>query len=107
MSDTFVLTEDEALELLSFLVTAARTQVDEPHEYASMRLLAASRRLSDFIVDRVSADTRQLLSGPFKQLAPSGTRTPDPEGYVANLDSLCSAVANHLVTHFGLDRGST
>jgi Family of unknown function (DUF6092) len=37
-----VLTEDEALELLAFLVTAARTQLDEASEYGSLRLLTAA-----------------------------------------------------------------
>jgi Family of unknown function (DUF6092) len=37
-----VLTEDEALELLAFLVTAARTQLDEAAEYGSLRLLTAA-----------------------------------------------------------------
>ena len=60
MSDATVLTEDEALELLAFLVTAARTQVNEPNEYAPLRLLTAARKLGDFICNRVSSDTRQL-----------------------------------------------
>ena len=49
MSDATVLTEDEALELLAFLVTAARTQVNEPNEYAPLRLLTAARKVGDFI----------------------------------------------------------
>jgi hypothetical protein len=44
MSENFVLTEDEALELLAFLVTAARTQVDKPHEYGPLRLLTAAKK---------------------------------------------------------------
>ena len=48
-----VLSEDEALELLAFLVTAARTQVDEAPEYAPLRLLTAAQRLSAAILARV------------------------------------------------------
>src|SRR5262249_1912902 len=44
MASTMVLTEDEALELLAFLVTAARTQVDEAAEYGPLRLLTAAGR---------------------------------------------------------------
>jgi uncharacterized protein DUF6092 len=62
MSENFVLTEDEALELLAFLVTAARTQMDEPHEYGPLRLLTAANRLGDFIMQRASPETQQLLS---------------------------------------------
>src|SRR5215217_5443207 len=44
MSAVWVLDEDDALELLAYLVTAARTQVDEAAEYGPMRLLTAARR---------------------------------------------------------------
>ncbi len=107
MSDALVMTEDEALELLAFLVTAARTQVDEPNEYGPLRLLTAAGRLGDIIMERVSPETRQLLSGPLKQIPQTQTRTADFESYVAGLDALCAAVASHLVTHFGLDRSSS
>ena len=72
-----------------------------------MRLLAASRRLADFIVERVSDDTRQLLSGPLKELAPTGTVSSDRAAYVTKLDGLCAAVAGHLARHFDLERRST
>ena len=38
MSPAMVMNEEEAMELLAFLVTAARIQVDEPPDYAPMRL---------------------------------------------------------------------
>src|SRR5919198_531291 len=97
MSENFVLTEDEALELLAFLVTAARTQVDEPHEYGPLRLLTAANRLGDFIMQRVSPETQQLLSGPLKQMRATATFMADREGYAAQLDAICRAVASHLV----------
>ncbi len=43
----WVLDEDEALELLAYLVTAARTQVDEAAEYGPLRLLTAAHRLGE------------------------------------------------------------
>ena len=49
MPSPCVLDEDDALELLAFLVTAARTQVDEAAEYGPMRLLAAAHRLGELI----------------------------------------------------------
>src|SRR5262249_12719415 len=58
MPTTLVLTEDEALELLAFLVTAARTQLDEAAEYGPLRLLLAASRLADAIGPRVSPDSR-------------------------------------------------
>jgi hypothetical protein len=104
MAAAMVLSEDEALELMAFLVTAARTQIDEAAEYGSLRLLTAAGRLADIIVDRVSPETRAFLTGPLKQVPDLAVRTADPAGYVAALDGVCHAVGRHLVTHFGLDQ---
>ena len=104
MAAKMVLNEDEALELVAFLVTAARTQVDEAAEYGSLRLLTAARRLADTIVDRVSSETRAFLTGPLKQMPDLAVRTADPAGYVSALDRVCRAMGEHLVAHFGLDR---
>jgi Family of unknown function (DUF6092) len=99
-----VLTEDEALELLAFLVTAARTQLDEAAEYGSLRLLTAASRLADAVADRVSPSTRALLNGPLRQIPELAVRTADPAGYAAAVDDVCRAVGEHLVVHFGVDR---
>jgi Family of unknown function (DUF6092) len=101
----FVMTEDEALELLAFLATAARTQVDEPPEYAPLRLLTAAQRLGDAIIERVSPGTRQLLSGPMQQISEVQTSSADPDGYTTTLDAMCAAIAQHLITHFGQSGG--
>jgi hypothetical protein len=99
-----VLTEDEALELLAFLVTAARTQLDEASEYGSLRLLTAASRLADAVAERVSPATRALLTGPLRHVPELAVRTADPAGYAAALDDLCRAVGEHLLLHFGGDR---
>jgi len=104
MTGKMVLSEDEALELVAFLVTAARTQVDEAAEYGSLRLLTAAGRLAEFIAERVSPETRTFLTGPLKRNPDLAVRTADPAGYVAALDGVCRAIGEHLVAHFGLDR---
>lgn len=104
MAARMVLSEDEALEIVAFLVTAARTQVDEAAEYGSLRLLTAAGRVADLIVDRVSPETRAFLTGPLREMPDLAVRTADPTGYVAALDRVCHAVGEHLVKHFGLDR---
>jgi len=104
MTARMVLSEDEALELMAFLVTAARTQVDEAAEYGSLRLLTAAGRLAEFISERVSPETGEFLRGPLRQMPDLAVRTADPGGYVAALDRVCRAVGEHLVAHFGLDR---
>jgi Family of unknown function (DUF6092) len=107
MAEKMVLSEDEALELVAFLVTSARTQVDEAAEYGPLRLLTAASRLAELIAERVSPEMRAFLMGPLKQIPDLAVRTTDPTGYVAALDAVCRAVGEHLVAHFGLDRTSS
>ena len=104
MTAAMVMTEDEALELMAFLVTAARTQVDEAAEYGSLRLMTAAGRLASIIADRVSPDTRAFLAEPLKAVGDLAVKTADPEGYAAALDDVCHALGQHLVQHFGLER---
>ena len=78
MPSTMVLTEDEALELLAFLITAARTQLDEAAEYGPLRMLTAAGRLADFIAERASPGTRGLLAGPLKDLPDAALRSQHP-----------------------------
>jgi Family of unknown function (DUF6092) len=56
-----VLHEGDAVELLVYLVTTARTQVDEAAEYAPMRLLTAAGRLAEMVEPNASARLRPLL----------------------------------------------
>ena len=99
MTDPMVLTEDEALEVLAYLVTAARTQVDEAAEYGPLRLITAAGRLADFVAPRASPSTRALLEGPLRQMPGTATKSNDPE-YAAELDAVCAALAQHLVARF-------
>jgi len=73
-----VLDEGDAVELLAYLVTAARTQVDEAAEYAPMR---------------------EIRRGVSETTVQAG----DPAGYADRLDALCQAVAEYLVRSLGLD----
>src|SRR5262245_64819947 len=107
MAGQMVLSEDEALELVACLVTAARTQVDEAAEYGSLRLLTAAGRLAELIAERVSPETRTFLTGPLKQIPDLAVRTADPAGYVTTLDAVCRAVAAPPVTYFRLARERT
>jgi Family of unknown function (DUF6092) len=92
----WVLDEDEALELLAYLITAARTQVDEAAEYGPMRLLTAARRLAERISPRSSGATTAFVAGPLHQLSELAVPRSQREQYVAGLDELCRALATHL-----------
>jgi len=101
MSGDWVLDEDDALELLAYLITAARTQVDEAAEYGPMRLLIAAHRLGEMIVPRSSDATGAFVTGPLQQIPLLAVPRDDREGYVARLDDVCRAVAEHLGARYG------
>jgi Family of unknown function (DUF6092) len=98
-----VLDEGDAVELLVYLVTSARTQVDEAAEYASMRLLTAAGRLAEMAEPNASAGLRPLLRDIRQGFSETAVQADDPAGYVERLDALCRTAAEYLVRSLGLD----
>jgi Family of unknown function (DUF6092) len=96
MTDALVLSESDALDVLAYLITAARTQLDEAAEYGPLRLLGAARLLAQRLAPRASAPTATLLSA-VDAFAPTATPRADRDAYVARLDQLCVAVADCLL----------
>lgn len=92
-----VLTEAQVVEVLAYLVTAARTQLDEAAEYAPMRLLTAARRLCDALGPRGSEPVRALAAA-IDAMPLIATPTADREAYLARVDELCVAVADCLLS---------
>ena len=108
MESAWVLDEDDALDLLAFLVTAARTQVDEAREYGPMRLLMAAHRLADAMAGRSSAPTAALLAEDLPRMpALAVPRGEGAEDYVARLDALCAAVGRLLADRYAPEEGSS
>ena len=103
MSAQWVLTEDEALELLAFLLTAARTQIDEAAEYGPMRLVMAADRLKEAIGARVTPSTRTFLAGALGQVGLLATPAATPQ-YAEQLDAVCAALAAHLLARAEAER---
>jgi hypothetical protein len=98
-----VLAEGDGVELMAYLVTAARTQVDEAAEYAPMRLLTAAGRLAEMIEPNASARLRPLLRDIRQGVSETAVQSGDPAGYVDRLDALCRTLAEYLVRSLGLD----
>jgi Family of unknown function (DUF6092) len=98
-----VLTEADGVELLAYLVTAARTQVDEAAEYAPMRLLTAAGRLAEMAEPNASAGLRPLLRDVRQGCSETAVQAGDPAGYVERLDALCRTIADYLVRSLSLD----
>lgn len=107
LTESMVLTEAEAVELFAFLIASARTQLDDPCLYASMRLLTAAETLRDFVRARVSSDTLELLDETAETITHAHIYMSDTEDYTATLDALCRMVAQHVVARSGLKEGAS
>ncbi len=100
----WVLDEDDALDLLAFLVTSARTQVDEAREYGPLRLLMAAHRLADAMSPRSGAETRTLIAQDLATMPVIALPTDGGAAdYVARLDELCAAVARLVTDRYASD----
>jgi len=92
------------LEILTYLVTAARTQVDEAREYGPMRLLTGARRLTEQLPPEVLDASGPALSRLLRELGaiePTATPTRDRTEYVERLDALCALAADALLETHG------
>ena len=106
MVRSMVLTEEEALELLSFFLTSARILQREPAQYGPMRLLQAAERIGEFAKERSSSNTKDYLEGMAEDLDQALMHMADTERFVAAMDDMCRKVAQHLVEQDGLEDDS-
>ncbi len=106
MQESLVLSEEEAIELLTFLLASSRTQLDDPEHYGSMRLLSAAEHLRDCIMERSSAETRTLLKKTVEKTEQAHVLVNKTEEYTTALDELCALMASYLVDKSGLEGGS-
>ncbi len=83
------------MEVLAYLVTAARTQLDEAAEYAPLRLLTAAQRLAAHMEPHASEPVRQLIAA-LDSMPPTATPR-DREAYTAKVDEICVALADCLL----------
>lgn len=97
MSENWVLTETEAIELLALLITAARIQMDEPAHYGPLRLLTATERLSAMMLERSSDLSKAFLRENVERIPMLHMAMSDVETYKSGLDQLCRDVAGCLL----------
>lgn len=69
MRDRWVLTEEEALHLLTYLLACADTCRFEPAFYGPYRLLKAAERLAERTADRAAPGGRLFWEGVRKEIA--------------------------------------
>lgn len=103
MAEKMMLTEDQALELFTFFITSARTQLEDPCNYASMRLLTGAEILRDFIIERVSPAMQEMLTGTLDKTEYAQIIMNDEDAFTESLDDLCATVARYLVQRNGLE----
>ncbi|MGP3690649.1 DUF6092 family protein [Streptomyces sp. IBSNAI002] len=102
-AEGLVLREDDAVELLAYLVTAARIQLDEAAENGPKRLLTAAGRLAGMIIPQAGGALGPLLEEIRRQADGAAVQAGDPDAYTATVDALCRTLAEHLVDRLGLD----
>lgn len=107
LAKSMVLSEADALELFAFLIASARIQMDEPSQYASMRLLTAAENLREFVKEHVSSDTQKLFDKTVDLTTHAQIHMADTEGYSDTLDELCGMVAQYLLKQSGLEKGKS
>lgn len=105
-SEKMVLTERESLELVAFLLSSSRIQLDEPLHYASMRLLSAAEKTAEFLEGRVSTAGEKLLDEVNQLIAHAHIEILNEDEYKATLDTLNRLVARFLVDLSGLEESA-
>ena len=107
MSEDWVLTETEAVELLALLISSARIQMDEPAHYGPLRLLTATERLSAMVLERSSEKSKDFLQGNLERIPELRMAMSDVETYTDGLDHLCREVAQCLLRHSNAESASS
>lgn len=97
MKDNMVLSEDNAIELLAFLVTSAQGVVNEPELYGSFRLIDAASRLLGFILGTGRSTNPAVLQRIRDSIEDNKMRmVTDEQGYLAFLDDIVRMTAKEL-----------
>jgi Family of unknown function (DUF6092) len=97
-----VLTEDQAFELLTFLVTSARLCLDEPQYYGSFRLIDAASRMMSLMLDGDAVADREFYQRLRRDIEDRKALIMyDQEAYAALLKDAAREVGRHLRTRSG------
>src|SRR3972149_7732650 len=97
MPSDCALKDDEALEMLAYLVVSARTCAEEPPDYGSLRLITAAERMARLWRIRCSDETRALLEELIARIPQEATqRQADPAPFRGFLGACCKRVASEI-----------
>jgi hypothetical protein len=97
MSQCKVVSEDEAFELLVFLITSARGCVDEPKLYGTFRLVDAASKLVGFVLEDHPEQSEGFLRDLKQEIDEKKlSLMADQEGYIEFLGDITREVAQEL-----------
>jgi len=97
MPSDYALTDDEALEMLAYLVASARTCAEEPPDYGSLRLISAAERIARLWRVRCSEEICGLLEELIARIPrEAAQRQADPAAFVGFLGDCCKRVASEI-----------
>lgn len=92
-----VLSQQEAVEAIAFLLASARGLAAEPQDYGMMRLLAAAAKLAQDTSSRADEEWQPVLEELAAQIPlHQRDRLRDPEGYLEFIDDCCRRLAREL-----------
>ena len=97
MSQRMVVSEDEAFELLVFLITSSGGCVDEPKLYGTFRLVDGASKLIGFVLENQPTQSEEFLRDLKQEIDERKlSLMTDPEGYVEFLSDITRKVAQEL-----------
>lgn len=97
MSQRMVVSEDEAFELLVFLITSARGCVSEPKLYGTFRLVDGASKLIGFVLDNHPQRSEGFLRDLKDEIDERKlSLMTDEEGYIEFLSDITREAAQEL-----------
>lgn len=97
MAEKMLLSEDQAMELLAFLVVSSRGVIDEPSLYGSFRLMDAAGRMLGFILDNGKVSDEDALRRMKERIDEGKMQMmTDEQGYVAFTEEMVRVVTKTL-----------
>lgn len=97
MNQTKVLSEDQAFELLTFLVTSARGCIDEPESYGIFRLIDGASRLLGFLLESEGVEDKEFYRQLKEEIDEKKfTQMTDEEGYFQMLRDVTAKMGKQL-----------
>jgi len=96
-SPELVVSEDDVLELMAYLLASAELCMSEPYHYGSFRLLDGASRLAGYAIGGGRARDEAWLAALKREIDDhKGLLMWDREAYVAYLQEVTGKVAEHI-----------